>query len=29
MERIDELKLKYQSVLNLIQQSGVQLNTAS
>jgi nucleoid-associated protein YgaU len=25
MERIDELKLKYQSVLNLIQQSGVRL----
>jgi nucleoid-associated protein YgaU len=26
MERIDELKLKYQSVLNLIQQSGVRLS---
>ena len=25
MERIDELKLKYQSVLNLIQQKGVRL----
>lgn len=25
MERIDELKLKYQSVLNLIKQSGVRL----
>jgi nucleoid-associated protein YgaU len=25
MERFDELKLKYQSVLNLIQQSGVRL----
>ena len=26
MERIDELKLKYQSVLNLIQQQGVRLD---
>ena len=25
MERLDELKLKYQSVLNLIQQKGVRL----
>jgi len=25
MDRIDELKLKYQSVLNLIQQKGVRL----